>query len=204
MEQNIHTPDFAVEGEPLLLLNIQRHIALEVSEKEYITSVFKKIQVPKKTNILEQGKLCRKFYFVESGSLRAYHTNANGKEATIMFAVQDWWITDMAAFVNRYPALISLETLEDCLLFAIDSEALARLLEKLPKLEKYFRVLFQKAYIREQLRALDAISHPTEERYLYFLQKYPQIVEKVSQKQIASYLGVTPEFLSTVKKNITS
>ena len=154
--------------------------------------------------VQEQGRPCRNFYFVEQGSLRAYHTNDKGKEATIMFAVQDWWITDMAAFANDRPALISLETLEDCMLYAIDNQSLEGLLQKLPKLERFFRILFQRAYIREQGRVLDSISHPVEERYRRFLQKYPKIVEKVSQKQIASYLGVTPEFLSTVKKNRTS
>ncbi len=196
--------DFTNQREPLLLLNMQRYVALEASDKQCIHAFFKAIQVPKKTNVLEQGKRCRTFYFVEQGSLRAFHTNAKGKEATIMFAVQDWWITDMPAFMDQQPALISLETLEDCLLFAIDSEKLELLLQELPKLEKYFRILFQRAYVREQLRVLDAISNPVEERYLHFLQKYPQIVEKVSQKQIASYLGVTPEFLSAVKNNSTS
>lgn len=204
MEQEIHPKDFRKEGEPLLLSNMQRHITLDTSEKKCICKAFQEVRVPKKTSIQEQGKFCRYFYFVESGSLRAFNINAEGKEATMMFAVQDWWITDMAAFMDKKAALISLETLEECLLFYIDAMALERLLEDIPKLERYFRILFQRAYVREQLRVLDAISYSVEQRYYRFLQKYPQIVEKVSQKQLASYLGVTPEFLSTVKKNASS
>ncbi|MEM8506174.1 MAG: Crp/Fnr family transcriptional regulator [Bacteroidota bacterium] len=204
MEEEINNQDLGEGHAALLLGNMTRHISLDPSEKRYVLRTFKEMRTPKKQNILEQGKLCRYFYFVESGSLRAFHTNARGKEATMMFAVQDWWITDMAAFVDGKPALISLETLEDCLLFSIDATALEQLLQKIPKMERYFRILFQRAYIREQLRVLNAISYSVEERYIHFLEKYPQIVEKVSQKQLASYLGITPEFLSTVKKNSTS
>ena len=204
MEQREHPKGFLDAGEPLLLRNMQRYVALDASEKQCIHRTFKQIRVPRKTSILVQGRPCRYFYFVESGSLRAFHSNAKGKEATIMFAIQDWWITDMATFVERKPALISLESLEECLLFSVDLTTLEQLLQKLPKLERYFRILFQRAYVREQMRALDTISYTVEERYHRFLQKYPQIVEKVSQKQLASYLGVTPEFLSTVKKKSTS
>jgi len=107
----------------------------------------------------------------------------------------------MYCFANQKPAMLSLEALEDSTLFVLDYPSFEGLLQELPKFERFFRILFQNAYAREQLRTLDAISLPTEERYLRFLAKYPQIVEKVTQKQIASYLGVTPEFLSSIKKN---
>jgi CRP-like cAMP-binding protein len=183
-----------------IFLNIQRHIVLTAEERDWISAVFEVKDVPKKERVLEQGQICRKLYFVESGSLRAYNSNKQGKESTIMFAVQDWWITDMYSFVNQKPALLSLETLEDSRLYSLDFLALEQLFTKIPKLERFFRILFQKAYVREQLRVLDAISRTTEDRYARFVAKYPQITSKVTQKQIASYLGVTPEFLSSVKK----
>ncbi len=183
-----------------LFSNIQKHITLEDLEKEWIRSIFEARDVPKKQLVLEQGQLCRRLYFVESGSLRAYNTNKQGKESTLMFAVQDWWITDMYAFVNQKQALLSLKALEDSLLFSVNFHDLEALFFKIPKLERFFRILFQNAYVREQLRVLDGISLTTEERYARFVAKYPQITQKVTQKQIASYLGVTPEFLSSVKK----
>ena len=139
-------------------------------------------------------------FFVESGSFRAYHLNKDGKESTIMFAPEDWWVTDMNAFLNGTPSLLSLEALEDSKIYAIGRKNFDLALDKIPQLERFFRILFQRAYIREQLRVLDNISLTTEERYLNFISKYPQLVQKVTQKQIASYLGVTPEFLSSLKK----
>ncbi|PRX54298.1 Crp/Fnr family transcriptional regulator [Flagellimonas meridianipacifica] len=188
----------------LLFSNIQKYVHLNTDEEELVWSFFKTVNYAKKAVFLQQGDACRKFYFVEKGSVRAFHTNIEGKESTVMFAVEDWWITDMGAFLNEKSASISMETLDDCLLFELDSLSMKKLLEVIPKLEKYFRILFQRAYIREQQRALDAISIPLEKRYLDFLEKYPKIVKMVTQKQIASYLGVTPEFLSTIKNRIPS
>jgi len=121
-----------------------------------------------------------------------------------MFAVKVWWITDMNCFANQKPALLSLEALEDSKVFVLDFDFFEILTSSLPTFERFFRILFQNAYAREQLRIQDSISLSTEERYLGFLKKYPQIAEKVTQKQIASYLGVTPEFLSTVKQKMNN
>ena len=180
--------------------NIQKHIALSDSEKEEFISLFIEKDIAKKEIVLEQGSVSRKLYFVEFGSLRAFNLNEEGRESTIMFAVKDWWITDMNSFINQKPALLSIETLEDSRLIEFDYSALEELYKRLPKFERFFRIIFQNAYIREQLRVLDNISFTTEQRYTRFIEKYPQIVQKVTQKQIASYLGVTPEFLSAVKK----
>lgn len=180
--------------------NIEKHISLNDSEKQYLKSSFSLREVSKKETILEQGNTCKNLYFVEYGSFRAYNVDQNGRESTIMFAVKDWWITDMDCFVNRKPALLSIEALEPSGIFEWNSDWLDQLYEKIPKFERFFRILFQKAYIREQKRALHSISLTTEERYRQFVENYPAIVEKVTQKQIASYLGVTPEFLSAVKK----
>jgi len=117
-----------------------------------------------------------------------------------MFGIEDWWITDMYCFANQKPAMLSLETLEETSVFTLDFDSFEHLLQKLPKFERLFRILFQNAYSREQLRVLDSISLSTEERYYKFVNKYPNLAKKVTQKQIASYLGVTPEFLSSVKK----
>jgi len=183
-----------------LFKNIQKHIPLRDSDKELLISLGIEKDSPKNEIVLQQGSVSRKIYFVEFGSLRAFNTNDQGKESTIMFAVKDWWITDMNSFVNQKPALLSIETLEESRLIEFDFSALEELYKRLPKFEKFFRIIFQNAYIREQLRVLDTISFTTEQRYTRFLEKYPQIVQKVTQKQIASYLGVTPEFLSAVKK----
>ena len=180
--------------------NIQKHIRLNNNEKKYLVSLFKVKDVLRKEFILNQGQICRKIYFVESGSLRAYNIDDEGKESTIMFAIKDWWITDMNCFINKKPASVSIQALEKCQLIEFDFHSLEKLYLDIPKFERFFRILFQNAYIREQQRAFHNISYTTEERFLRFVEKYPEISSKVTQKQIASYLGVTPEFLSSVKK----
>lgn len=183
-----------------LYKNIQKHIVLDKNDKEFIRSMFSVKKFHRGDLLLKQGQLCRKLFFVESGSLRAFNLSENAKEATIMFAVDDWWITDMYCFANQKPSMVSLETLEDSIVVIIDFDQFEILLQRLPKFERFFRILFQNAYAREQLRILNTIALTTEQRYCQFVIKYPQIAEKVTQKQIASYLGVTPEFLSSVKK----
>lgn len=184
----------------LIFENIQRRVSLTEAEKEHFDSFLTAKALRKKDLVLTQGQRCKKLYFVEEGSLRAYHINEKGKESTVMFAINDWWITDMNCFVNQTPALLSIEALEHSKVLALDFDSLESLYEQLPKLERFFRILFQNAYIREQQRALQKLSSNVEEQYLQFVKSYPTIVEKVTQKQIASYLGVTPEFLSSIKK----
>lgn len=180
--------------------NIQKHILLDEEEKQQLSARFVHRDILKRELILKQGQTCKNLFFVESGSLRAYNVNKAGKESTIMFAIQDWWITDMNCFVNQKPALLSIEALEDSKITVLPFPVLEGLYLEMPKLERFFRILFQNAYIREQQRALDNISLTTEERYSQFVERYPATMEKVTQKQIASYLGVTPEFLSAIKK----
>lgn len=180
--------------------NIENHISLNDVDKEYLLSLFKVKNILKKEYVLKQGQNCNKIYFVEFGSLRAFNLDDKGKESTIMFAVQDWWITDMNSFINRQPASVSIIALENSQVIALDFNLLEELYLQLPKFERFFRILFQNAYIREQQRVLYNISYTTEERYYQFIEKYPAISQKITQKQIASYLGVTPEFLSS-KKN---
>lgn len=187
-------------SKPLIFENIGKHISLDEREKSIVISHFTQRAVQKKEIILNQGQICKKIFFVESGSFRALNLNQEGKESTIMFAIKDWWITDMNCFVNQLPAQVSIEALEPSKIMEMEYRSLEELYVIVPKLERYFRILFQKAYIREQVRTLNSLSVPIEERFKFFLKSYPSIVEKVTQKQIASYLGVTPEFLSTIKK----
>jgi len=184
----------------LVLANIRKRIELDASDINYLRSIFLVETYKKKDFLLSQGQICKKLVFVEKGSLRAFNVNEEGRDTTMMFAIQDWWITDMYCFINQKPAQVSLEALEDSRVVVLGYDDFQRLLAKLPKFERFFRILFQNAYARSQLRVLDTISQSTEERYQRFLAKYPQMVEKVTQKQIASYLGVTPEFLSSIKK----
>jgi CRP/FNR family transcriptional regulator, anaerobic regulatory protein len=183
----------------LILANINKHISLNEEEADHFTSLLHFREVKKKDFILKETQLCKSISFINSGILRAYFTDVENKESTIMFAVQDWWITDMFCFINKLPAMLNIEAVEDSSIFQLQKNDLDNLYIKVPKFEKFFRIMMQNAYIREQLRIIQNLSLSAEERYNNFLSKYPQVANQVTQKQIASYLGITPEFLSMIR-----
>jgi len=185
----------------VVLKNINKHISLDTDEISYFTSLLKEKKVSKRAMILKDGQVCKEISFVKSGALRAYYRDKTGKESTIMFAITDWWVTDMFCFVNEQPAMLNIEAIEDSVVLQLLKADLDKLYIKIPKFERFFRIIMQNAYIREQLRVIQNLSLPANERYNLFLSKYPEIVKQVKQKQIASYLGITPEFLSILRTN---
>ncbi len=185
----------------LILKNISKHIDLDKEEVSSFISLIIMKNVAKKTLLLKEGQVCKYISYVHSGALRAYCVDKEGREATIMFAVADWWVTDMFCFLNEKPAMMYIEAIEDSCIFQLSKENLEKLFYNVPKFERFFRILMQNAYTREQLRVIENLSLSAEERYDSFLLKYPHIASAVTQKQIASYLGITPEFLSAIRKN---
>jgi CRP-like cAMP-binding protein len=187
-------------SDELILKNISKHINLDKEELTYFLSLVKWKNIGKKTLLLTAGEACKYISYVHSGALRAFYLDKEGKEATVMFAVADWWVTDMYCFLNSRPAMMYIEALEDSCVLQLSKERLDKLLVDVPKFEKFFRILMQNAYTREQLRVMEYLSLSAEERYDSFLYKYPHIAKSVRQMQIASYLGITPEHLSAIRK----
>jgi CRP-like cAMP-binding protein len=120
-----------------------------------------------------------------------------------MFAIADWWITDMPCFISRQTAMTSIEAINDSVIIQLSKTDLDALYIRVPKFERFFRILMQNSYVREQLRTLQNLSLPAEERYNRFLEKYSEMARQLTQKQIASYLGITPEFLSAIRKKLS-
>ena len=185
-----------------ILTNLSKHISLTPTEVEFFLSKLKSKTLESGDTLLETGQRCDTFNYVVSGALRAFFLGENSKEVTIMFAIADWWITDMPCFVSRKPAMISITAIEDTTILQLRFDDLELLYSKIPKFERAMRIMMQNAYVREQLRVLQTFSQPAEERYLNFLQKYPGIASKVTNNHIASYLGITPEFLSVVRSRL--
>ena len=158
--------------------------------------------INKKEIILEHGEICSHINYVESGVLRAYYSDSGGNENIIMFAIHDWWVTDMFSFATNKPALFHIDALEESTIFQLDKNDLEKLYQEVPKFERFFRIIIQNAYIREQLRMVENLSMSAEQRYQNFVAKYPKFIESIPLKQIASYLGITPEFLSVIRKKI--
>jgi CRP-like cAMP-binding protein len=187
-----------------ILANIEKHIALEGKERSLFTSMLVEKRVHRKDFILKEGEQCSCIYFVNDGALRAYYLDLDQNESIIMFALSDWWITDMYSFANQKPAMLNIDALEESTVLQLQKNDLDQLYQRVPKFERFFRIVMQNAYIREQLRAVQNLSMTAEERYNAFLKKYPQFAQRIPLKQIASYLGMTPEFLSVVRKKKAS
>ena len=186
----------------LILQNVLRHIALNDEEISYFTSLLSHKEVARKEFLLQAGNVAKHINFIHAGALKAYYLDVKSDENIIMLAVDDWWITDMYSFTSGNPAMQFISAIEDTAIFQLQKNDFDLLLEKIPAFERFFRILMQNAYIREQLRVIQNLSMPAEERYLNFLKKYPQLVQRVTQKQIASYIGVSPEFLSAMRKRM--
>jgi CRP/FNR family transcriptional regulator, anaerobic regulatory protein len=184
-----------------ILKNISKHISLSKEETGHFTTLISPKQIGRKDFLLKEGQAVKSISYVHSGALRAFHTDKEGKESTIMFAITDWWITDMYCFVTGQPAMQTIVAIEDSEVWQLQKDNLERLYNEIPKFERFFRIIMQNAYIREQLRVLQSLSLSAEERYDIFINKYPQLMPHLTQKQIASYLGITPEFLSALRKS---
>lgn len=183
-----------------ILQNISEHIVLETEEANYFTELLSIKEVPKRTFILREGQVCNYLSYIHSGAFRVYYLDENLRELTVKFATTDSWVTDMYCFLNHKPANLYIEAIDESCIYQLTAKNMENLLHDVPKFEKFFRILSQNAYTREQFRTIENLSLSAEERYDSFLKTYPQIIKVATQKQIASYLGITPEFLSALKK----
>jgi len=186
-----------------ILQNISKHIKLDDNEISRFTSVLVRKEFKKNEIILKEGLQCNVINYVQQGALRAFHVDQDIDENIVMFAINDWWITDMYSFVTGKPAIMNIDALEDTIVFQLHRDDLGHLYNSVPKFERFFRIVMQNAYIREQLRVIENLSMKAEDRYNNFLNKYPQFAQRLPLKQIASYLGITPEFLSVLRKRAT-
>jgi len=185
----------------LILKNISRFITLTPEEEQYFTSLLKLKKIKKKGYLLQEGDISRHQYFVNKGCLRTYTIDEKGLEHIIQFAIEDWWTGDMFSFLTQTPARFTIDALEDSELLCLEKNALEELYIKIPKFERFFRHLLQNAFIALQERIVANLSQPADERYCTFITKYPDMEKRLPLKQIASYLGITPESLSRIRSN---
>lgn len=182
--------------------SISRYVHLEPEEKQLFHSLLKHKKVKKKTFLLQEGEVCAFEAFILKGCVRLYFVDKEGVETILYFAVEGWWVSDLISFMDQQPSNQFIETIEDCELLLLDYRSKLTLLERIPKMEKYYRMLLQRSLGVLQQRFYASVSQTAEERYLAFIEKYPQVVQRVPQHQIARYLGVSPEFLSKVKSSL--
>ena len=185
---------------------LRQHIALRISVTEeefpYCTSIFVPKRIRKDAFLVQEGEISRYLAFVTHGCLRQYTVDKKGEEHVVQFATEGWWISDMYSFLTGKEATSFIDALEQSDVLLLDNVAYEKLCETVPKFERYFRILLQNNYIATQRRIVASLSLSAEEQYLQLMETYPAIVQRVAQRQIASYLGITPEALSRIRGRI--
>mgnify|MGYP000521768176 CR=1 FL=1 len=186
----------------LILKNISRHITLDEKEKTLFLSMLEPKSIKRKTLYLQMGNVCKYSAFVLEGALKGFTVDQEGKEHILSFATPDWWISDMYSLLSQKPAILNIEAIADAEILMLSRENQQLLYEKVPKFERFFRILVENSLVANQQRLIDNMSSTAEERYLRFIKKYPGIPSCVPQHNIASYLGITPEFLSKIRARL--
>ena len=186
----------------LLINNLSKYISLTADEIDFFISLLKSKSLTKGDYLLREGEICKHETFVTKGCLKTYYQDKNGFEHIIDFLIEEWWANDLYSLFTQTPARSNIRAIEKTEVLQISKNNLEILYQKIPKFERFFRILFQNAYIsqREQINA--SLSATAEERYRSFLYKKPYAENRFTQKDIASYLGVTPQFLSSLKKKM--
>jgi len=178
---------------------VLRCVSLSARELEHFNSLLQYKVIPKKTMLLQAGNICHFEAYVIKGCIREYYIDSNGAELTLQFAVEDWWVSDITSFEDQKVSNMYIETLEDCELLMLSRQSKEQLLAKVPKLERMFRLMIQRHLSVVQSRLFKTVTQPGIEKYLEFIKRYPTIPQRVPQHYIASYLGMSPEFLSKLR-----
>jgi len=180
--------------------HINNYVPLNEGDMAIISQYTKPVTVGKKEFLLKEGQLCRNNYFVEKGCLRMFFIDQKGTEQITQFAIENWWLSDYMSFTLQKPSQFCIQTIEASALIAIDHLAQEQLLQQLPKLERYFRLILQRAYAATQMRMKFLHDFSREENYHHFINTQPEFAQRVPQYMLASYLGLTPEYLSEIRK----
>jgi CRP-like cAMP-binding protein len=175
---------------------------LNEDEVDYFVSLLKHRVIRKRQFLLQSGDVSKHESFVVKGLLRAYTVDKSGYEHVVMFAAESWWISDLYSFLTQAPGTQNIDALEDSEVLQIEKTDLEKLYLKVPKFDRFFRILLQNAFVANQQRIISSISLTAEEQYLDFIKKYPSLEQRVPQHQVASYLGITPETISRIRRSM--
>jgi CRP-like cAMP-binding protein len=184
----------------LIFKNFSMHVQLDPEEQELIRSRLVHQVIKKNEHVLDVGKTCKNVCFVTKGCLRLYNIDKEGLAHNIMFYTENWWAADLASFSMQRPAAYAISALEETEVLCLAHDILEQLYVEVPKLERFFRILIQNGFSLYQGRINASLSKTAEKRYSQFQRQYPKLEQRIAQKHIASYLGITPVFLSMLRK----
>jgi len=182
--------------------HVLEKVVLNDEEKETIKSFFISKKLRKRQYLLQEGEICKYMSFVEKGLLRSYNVDEKGDEHMIQFAWEGWWICDTYSFVSGGKAAFNIDAIEETELLMITAVDFEEMTLQVPKMERYFRILFQNNIVTKERRLMSSITHTAEEKYIELAESNPEIIVRIPQNLIASYLGLAPETLSRIKKSI--
>ena len=182
-----------------IIEHFKKFIALEAKEEIEILSFFQQGSFAKKENLIEAGKKCKFHFFVAKGCLRLFFVNDKGIEQTTQFAIENWWLTDYFAFESQAITDFTIQAVEHTNVLMINYQNQEDLLKQFPKFERYFRKIYQRAYSALQLRTKYLYDFSREESYRHFNSSFPEFTQRIPQQLLASYLNMTPEYLSEIK-----
>jgi CRP-like cAMP-binding protein len=183
----------------IILENIHKNIAISTQEADFFLSLLVEKKVKKRNYLLKDGEICRNSMFVVEGCLRAYTVDENGFEHILQFAPVDWWVADMYSWITQKEGNLSIDALVDSVCLCLSRENQEKLFVEIPKFERYFRIITEKSLVANRQRVLDSLSLTAQQRYEGFCRRYPTLIHTLPQKQIAAYIGVSPEFLSKMR-----
>lgn len=184
--------------------HIEKFVRINEEEFADILTFFSRQEVKKKQNLLVEDKICRYHYFVLRGCLRKFFINEKGVEQTTDFAIENWWMTDNMAYERQLPSAFYIQAVENSEVLKIDHSSQEKLVAAHPKMERYFRFIYQRAYAAAQMRIKYLYDFSKEEMFHHLNEHYPEFVERIPQHLIASFLGFTPEYLSEIKRKMRS
>lgn len=184
--------------------HIDRIVPLSGEEKAAFAEIVEERRVKRKSFIVQPGFVCKHQSHVVSGAFRSYFISPDGDEHTIAIAIDDWWISDFYSYTSQTSAYLYVEAIEDSIIQQIAYDQVEKICNQYPRFERFFRLVAQKAFAFSQKRALSNIGMSAEERYVEYASMYPQIIQRVPQYILASYLGMTPEFLSKIRAKLAT
>jgi len=186
----------------VLFSHIQEKVTLTDNDKEAIKTFFISKKLRKRQYLLQEGDVCKYMTFITKGLLRTYNVDDKGDEHMSVFGWEGWWLSDFNSFLSQTPAVFNIDAIEDSELLMISRADYEALMIKVPIMDRYFRILYQNSIVTKERRLMSSITHTAEEKYVKLTESNPKMIERVPQNLIASYLGIAPETLSRIKKNI--